>query len=447
MQCLNVTGALRPLRRSERGSVTVITAIIMFMALVCAGALLDYARLMTSKTKLSAALDASILAASYSTDLTDTKIAATAKNLLKRNFSDSGFGELQDLSIQVTTSSITMKATAVMPAAFSGFFGKPSLKFSAEAQTLRGGRNIEVALILDNTGSMAGTRMEALKSAATNFVDIVVQDKQTPFYSKVAIIPYSMGVNIGTYAATVLGSFKSATCTSPGCTKYKFTNPYGQSITHASSTCVSERQGSYAYNDVSYDKAKIGYNYPSAANPCLSSILLPLTSDKSALKTSISTLAASGSTAGQVGVAWGWYTLSPNFGLWSGNSVPAAYDGKKTLKIALLMTDGEYNSSYCNGVISSDSTYGSGDTADHINCKAGNGNAYSQAVKLCSAMKDAGITVFTIGFDLVDSEDARNMMTSCASSNANVFMAANEGQLKSAFTAIAKQVSGLRLSK
>ena len=48
------------------------------------------------------------------------------------------------------------------------------------------------------------------------------------------------------------------------------------------------------------------------------------------------------------------------------------------------MTDGEYNTAYCNGVLSKNSIgYGN----DRINCNATNGDSFEQAKTLCAEMK------------------------------------------------------------
>ena len=47
-------------------------------------------------------------------------------------------------------------------------------------------------------------------------------------------------------------------------------------------------------------------------------------------------------------------------------------------KMVILMTDGEFNTAYCNGVISKDST--SGNASDRINCVAPNGNSFSRRI-------------------------------------------------------------------
>ncbi len=115
----------------------------------------------------------------------------------------------------------------------------------AAAEVTKSGSSIEVALILDNTASMAGSRITSLKAAAKKFVGIAIWPNQTPYYSKVAIVPYTMGVNVGgTYATLARGSVTSGTSTTPGSANYRFKNPSNQNTTFAISDCVSERTGS-----------------------------------------------------------------------------------------------------------------------------------------------------------------------------------------------------------
>ncbi len=77
------------------------------------------------------------------------------------------------------------------------------------------------------------------------------------------------------------------------------------------------------------------------------------------------------------------------------------------LKVVILMTDGEYNSAYCNGVIARDSSAGSGSRADQIACNATNGSSFFSALELCTSIKDQGVTLFTVGLDVVDDPRAR----------------------------------------
>ncbi|MBX9746572.1 MAG: VWA domain-containing protein [Hyphomonadaceae bacterium] len=160
----------------------------------------------------------------------------------------------------------------------------------------------------------------------------------------------------------------------------------------------------------------------------------------------IASLGATGTTAGQIGFAWGWYMLSPNFAyLFSGEGRPASYDPENTLKVAVLMTDGEFNTHYCSGVAARDA---SGVTAaDRINCDAPNGSGFSQAEQLCDAMKDEGIVVYTVGFDLGGVAGAADVLEYCATSPSHFFNADNGTELRQAFQQIARAIQQLRITR
>ena len=251
-----------------------------------------------------------------------------------------------------------------------------------------------------------------------------------------------------TYSAYTSGG--TAACTAQGCQYFRFDNASsGATRVFQASTCVSERTGAQAFTDAAPSVVRLGANYASPDNPCPNgNVVVPLTSDRAMLNTRINALQASGSTGGHVGVAWGWYMLSPNFSyLWPSASQPAAYGTPDVTKIAVLMTDGEYNSSYCSGVISRNSTNGSGSTSDHINCDAPNGSSFYQAEQLCASMKAAGVTVFTVGFDVIDDQRARDLVNHCATDAGHVYIADNGTELIEAFTAIGAEISQLRISQ
>ena len=72
-------------------------------------------------------------------------------------------------------------------------------------------------------------------------------------------------------------------------------------------------------------------------------------------------------------------------------------------KVAVLMTDGEYNQQYCNSTTPNTAgamipDYDTGTSG--ANCKSPNGTSTQQARSMCVAMKAAGITVYTVGFEV-----------------------------------------------
>lgn len=256
------------------------------------------------------------------------------------------------------------------------------------------------------------------------------------------------GKNYGTYT-----SGGTAACVTAGCQYYLYQNRYNNSSSwrlQAISTCVTER-ASDTYNDKPPSTTLIGRNYPTAANPCPSVSIQPLTSNKTTLHALADDLPAAGSTAGHLGLAWGWYMVSPNFnGPWPAASQPAPKTEKNVIRAVVLMTDGAFNTSYCNGVISQLSGSGSGDENTKINCNSPNGDdSFAQATKLCAAMKaaDPQIRIYTVAFDVGDIQAAKDIMANCATDASYAFEATTGADLSQAFAKIGENLAYLRVTK
>lgn len=438
----------RRFRRDEGAAAAIQFALMALPLTVTVFGMIDVSKASSAKGHLQDALDAAALAAARSTATTDAGVQAVGEDVLVVDLAGAR-ATLKSSSFKIVDNKIVATATAATTPYIAGLWHEGDIEIRAETEVVRSSKNIEVALALDVTGSMGGTKIADLRAAAKDLVDIVVQPQQAPFYTRVALAPYSMGVNAGGYATSVRGAITSGTCTTAGCNKYTFTTAAGGSRTNTISSCVSERTGAEAYTDAAPSTALVGRNYPNSGNPCLGASIVPLSSDKTSLKASIDTYKASGSTAGQIGLAWGWYLVSPNWGyLWPADTNrPAAYGAKDLLKVVVLMTDGEFNTTYCKGVISKDATSGSGSSSDHINCNAPNGNAFAQAEALCDAMKAKGVIIYTVGFALGGNANAEEIMQECATSPDHVYLPESGGQLKAAFKQIGQDINSLRLSR
>ena len=471
------------------GNVAIVFALTATLLMVAIGAAVDVGRWLHARDQTVAAIDAAVLAGGRALQTNSTGEAAIAA--AKKYYNENVTSRLPVINDTVTFRvapdgmGIIGGGSAYIKTPFLSFANVNSLPLLSTSQTEFGkseiavggnnGQNLEVSLILDITGSMAGQKLTDLKTAAKDLVDIVIRDNPSEYTSKVALVPYSMGVNVGTYADKVRGTpppgkvitgatkanpvvitaaahgfangdvvyitgvsgmtqlnnktftvankqtntfqlqgidgrsystFASSTngkafCTKDRCEYRQFLNAAtGASRVFLKSTCVAERTGTAAYTDAAPSTATtlVGTNYPAADNKCPTNEIQPLTSAKQSVLNQIAALDDGGSTAGQIGIAWGWYMLSPNFGyLWPSANQPAPYGDLTTLndhgapklkKIAVIMTDGDFNTPYCTGVISKDAPTGSGAVADHINCNATNGNSFAQAKLLCAAMKN-----------------------------------------------------------
>lgn len=599
--------AVRFLRRfrNESGAVAIWFAVLALPMAVLGFGLIDINRASVEKRQLQDAVDAATLLAARSTATTDAQIQAIGAAALAAQLAGSSDATLISSTFKVVGTKVTGAATASVVPVIANLWLQGNMTIGAQAEVVRSSTNLEVSIVLDITGSMAGSRLTDLKTAANDLITLVVSDTQTPYYSKAAIVPYSIGVNVGGYAASARGavtgakaitgaawttgssksisgasranpvvinssghgfsngdvvwisgvsgmtqlnnraftvankssnSFQlqgvngssynsysyggtirkclapdcgvvitaanhglnngddvyitgvggmtqlngltftvanrttntfslagvngasygtyssggSAWCVVAGCQYYQFTNAdyYPSTQLFQISNCVTERVGANAYTDVAPSTAPVGRNYPSTSNPCPTSAITPLTSNKTTLKAQVTGLVATGSTAGQIGIGWGWYMISPNFAyLWPSASQPAAYGTKDLLKVVVIMTDGDFNTPYCNGVIAKDAGTGSGATSDHINCNATNGDPVAQGLALCSAMKAKGVVVYTVGFDVGKGTTAETLMKGCATSAANVYLPSSGTALKDAFAAIGRDITKLRLSR
>ena len=232
---------------------------------------------------------------------------------------------------------------------------------------------------------------------------------------------------------------------------------------------MTERIGNDAYTDTAPTGTSTyvgkGYFGTSGSTSCgvanytdaeVNSIF-PLTNDTTSLKRRIDKLQTAGSTAGHLGTAWAWYLLSPKWNsvfqtAFPSSSAAGPYSDLTTLnakgqpklrKIAVLMTDGDYNINYCKGVEAKNS-----DQTPDINCNSENGKSQSQAATLCTAMKapvsGGSIEVYTVGFQV--SSAAKTFLTSCATDAAHYYDATSEVALQAAFRDIALKIASIRLT-
>jgi hypothetical protein len=262
-------------------------------------------------------------------------------------------------------------------------------------------KDVEVSMMLDVSGSMAGSKIEDLKAAASDLIEILLPT-DIPHSNRVAIAPFSTAVNAGDLAASISNGVDSR----------------GRSMSGRYTTCVTERPGGQAFTDASPSTAKL--NRRSASCPVAE--VQPLTNDLDVLGDAVESLAASGMTAGHLGIAWASYLLSPNWGSVFSGDAPVDYDNTDFRKVAILMTDGMFNNYYENA----------------------NGTSVTQARALCDSMKANGITVYTVGFQVP--ADVVPTLQYCATTPSHYYPAEDGAALRDTFKAIAKRLNGLRLS-
>lgn len=445
-----IPGRLGRFGADRSGNVAVLFALMAGVLMLSIGAAVDIGRWLHARDQTIAAIDAAVLAGgrALQTDNSDTAGAiAAAQKFYDQNVTT---------RLPVTNDSVTFAVAdngAAMTASGTAYIKTPFLQFAnidklplintSQTEFSRaelaiggnGGESLEVSMMLDVTGSMSGQKLEDLKDAAKDLINIVVWDNQSEYTSKVALIPFSEDIRL---PASGLSKARGTP------SRKRINNEW-----YYPSDCVVERIGVQKYTDAEpkpgqyvlthYTKENFdsGNGIKGICTVPASAEVVPLTNDKKTLMAKVDGLTADGRTAGHLGTAWAWYTLSPNWAsLWSGSiNRPQAYGTANLRKIAILMTDGEYNTQYdSNGRPASPSN-------------AANGSSTTQARSLCTAMKQKDVTVYTVGFALGGNRTAMETLNQCATDPTKFYDAKDGEQLKRAFRDIALKLSSLYLSK
>jgi Flp pilus assembly protein TadG len=438
--------------QSQSGNIAMMFGLTIMVIFGAVGGAIDYGRWLNARQQTQHAIDAAVLAAGRVLQTSGgnaSEALATAEKYY--NELKSQITSTDTINFQLADDGAAVEAVgdAKVSTPFLNVLGIPHLPVYTKAKAILavGGNqetNIEIGMMLDVTGSMAGSKIKDLQLAAKDLINIVVWDNQGEYTSKVAIAPFAPRVNVGSYITKLTGL--PATKTFSGKTRKPI-------------ECVTERTGTEAFTDAApannkYLGAYMGdtgttainnsSNYSSSGScsaPAADETVLPLTNDKAVLNAKIDTLGASGSTAGQLGTAWAWYLISPKWAdIWPSNSKPAPYSDLTVLgengqpklqKIVILMTDGAYNTT-------GGTQYGDNSTqAKTIS---------NNAVEICKNMKAVGITVYTVGFALGNNQLPINTLKSCATSSAHFYETTTGEQLRQAFRDIALKISTLRIA-
>lgn len=496
-----------------RGNVAIITALSFSLLIAAAGGAVDFARAYHAQNSSQGVMDAAVLAAGrvLQTTQSESEAIAAGSSYFETMKSPLLSGLPASFTIEDNKTVVRGVLASKVDTLLLGALNISELPVRIEAYSaLSGGSstgtNYEISLMLDVTGSMcddgigpctSGTKVTALKAAATDLINIAVWDNQGTYTSRVAIVPFATRVRIAPdgaagpimkqltnldptwngwveYCSTYTGGGGSEGNGNFSCTATAVTYTANQAVL----SCVTDRTGPQEFTDASpgantwlvgHGGNRFPFSYDSSNTPITTGLggtqsdpagqwnfgggggcadidstneILPLTSDKSVLKARINGLSAFGSTAGALGTAWSWYMLSPNFDhIWTGQSRPASYgdltefhDGRPKLKkIAILMTDGEYN------------TYrGNKDTDPAL--------VSANAQAICQNMKAKGIEIYTVGFGLDQLPGSKRAIAeatlkNCGSDIQHFYNALNVEELKGAFRDIAIKLAVLRLKK
>ncbi len=177
--------------------------------------------------------------------------------------------------------------------------------------------------------------------------------------------------------------------------------------------------------------------------------MTPMTNNSATLVTAINNMVAEGDTLINQGLQWGWFMLSPRWqGQWGGtmgaNGLPLAYNTPGMSKAVVLLTDGENTlDNTAHGAY----WFVSNNRAGSTNSTTAETNLNTRTLQICTAMKNAGIYIYTIALGTDPSAQALSMLQSCATAQNYYFDSPSTTQLNGIFNQISDSLSNLRVSQ
>ncbi|MEL6858299.1 MAG: TadE/TadG family type IV pilus assembly protein [Pseudomonadota bacterium] len=390
------------------GNAIMLFSLVLIPILLVAAFAVDNSRQISADRHLQAAIDAASLAGARGLEdasKTDAEIESIAQNAFQGNLgtmhNDVACGNAT-ITIDRTNSTVNVASTCAVNTMFGESLSPETMSVSTAATARANVTKLDLALMLDVSGSMGGQKLIDLKSAAINAANTLITPG-TGDRVRVSFVSYATSVNAGQYGNLALGRAWDDDADGDGLEK----------------VCVSERVGIAAWKD---DEPGLAKWVGDDASSCPTSSLLPLTNNLTLFETEINKLNAGGWTAGHLGIAWSWYLIAPEWdSIWPSASEPRGYTDPDTVKAVILMTDGQFNTAY----------------------EWAHGNSNQQARKMCDEMRDEDVLVYSVAFQAPSS--AKATLEDCAGTSERFFDASNGQELLDAYAAIASQLSALTL--
>ncbi len=389
---LSSTGLGRVLRRvagfkrEEGGAMIVFGLTIFVMMLWIGGMAVDFMRFEHDRARVQYTLDrAALAAASLNQPLNCQDVA--------RDYFDKAGLNTSSVTVTGTCSALSktvrVDADTKVKSLFINLLGIETMTASGSSTAEENIQDVEISMILDVSGSMGWddatggqSKLDALKTAANEFIDALLISDNADRVS-INIIPYNMQVNAGEDVLDLLNvtnehneshciDFKADDFETVEISK-DVEEGVGLGDLSLDGTTVMgttddlQRTGHFDPfyttidhpNTSSDDDSERLWNCPIDE----ASEIMLMSQDATELKAKINSLEAGGNTSIDLGVKWGSFFLNPSAEVLLDNlpsnssqltgpidtafqDRPYAYDRENTIKIMVVMTDGQNTTQY-----------------------------------------------------------------------------------------------------
>jgi Flp pilus assembly protein TadG len=417
-----------------KGGVAPLLALAIVPLVAAVGASIDYSRASATRAAMQAASDATaLMLAKGASSLSEQQLQQNATSYFLANFVD--HPEASNVTVTASYSqggtsgfTVSVSSTATVKATFLGVIGYSNIPLSTGGTVNWNNAKLRVALVLDNTGSMASAgKMTALKTATHNLLTQLKNAAQNDGDVYVSIIPFSKDVNAG--ASNYNESWidwddweeVNGTCsnsyykTKTSCISHNKTwTPKAHSTWNG---CITDRDQNY---DTLNTSPTAGAKFPAEQYSSCPVQVMGLSYDWTALNSKVDAMTPVGNTNQGIGLAWGWQSLSN-----APFTIPSKDPNYQYKEIIILLTDG----------LNTQNRWTTSQTA--IDNR--------QAIT-CGNVKAAGITLYTVQVN-TDGDPTSTLLQQCASDATKFFLLTSASQIVTTFDTIGTSISQLHLSK
>lgn len=446
-------------QEGRKGNAAILFALALIPMVGMTGAAVDYSMANSNRASMQKALDSTALALAKLMPLTQAQLDTQGWQIFQASLGKVSI-DLQPGNLQITTPGIgklVLNVSGQYQASITGVIGVHSFPIGAHAEVTWGIKKLELALALDNTGSMASSnKMTELKKAAKNLLTTLQNAAKNPGDVKVSIVPFNTIVNVGTGAVNEswirwdIWESENGSCNKSGynsqssctnqkvCTKPQYTSQWQCTNNNGNwvdatwtpsnrntwTGCVEDRDKDVNVNYDALDTTPTASNatkFP--AIQCTGNLaqIMPLSYDWTALASKIDSMQSVGATNVTIGLAWGWHSLTKSVPL-----TEAAEPAEDLSKFIILMTDGD----------NTQNRWGGNGSSSCAQCD-------TRTALACTNAKANGIKIYTIRVINGNADLLRN----CASDPSMYFDVQSASDLNTVFNAIGGQLASLHLSQ
>ncbi len=191
----------RNLVRDRRGNVAMLFGIAAVPVVFAVGAGVDLADIVSVKQRAQIALDAAALAANTKTlGLSADAISGRARAAFDANFTLQKASVKSFHAVSDGEGTVEVSASLSVPTSFSPLIGINQFTFDIASETRVGEASFDVVMVLDNSGSMGGSKIETLKVSAKDLAATLLDANSAGTMAdrvKIGIVPFTAFVNVG----------------------------------------------------------------------------------------------------------------------------------------------------------------------------------------------------------------------------------------------------------